>query len=284
MEIITLIFSFLFGVVIGSFLNVLILRKGTGLGLSGRSMCFSCGKTLGFIELIPIFSFLAQGGKCKKCGSKISIQYPLVELVSGLIVMGMSYLWLINFDFSSYAWGAFVLKTSAILALLSLSVYDLKHKIIPDSFSAWFSLSALIAIFWDFYFKQGIGSDIVNSHIPNTPVWFVLTGVSFFLIFAFVWVISKGKWIGFGDAKLVLGIGFLLGPIEGVSALILAFWAGALYGIFHLLVSHIRSKMNKGKLSHEIPFAPFLAIGTIVAVIYHVDLLSLAPILALFYV
>jgi prepilin signal peptidase PulO-like enzyme (type II secretory pathway) len=274
---------FLFGIIIGSFLNVLVLRKGTGLNLGGRSMCFSCGKTLSFFELVPVLSFLIQSGKCKGCKSRISWQYPLVELVSGIVFVLMAYIWLIPFNFSIYSLGAFTFKTSAVLALLSLSAYDWKHKIIPDSFSAWFSLSALFSIAWDYSFKMGIGGSVINEFLPYTAVWFIVTGLIFFCIFGLVWVISQGKWLGFGDVKLVLGIGFLLGPIEGVSAIVFAFWIGAIYSIGHIIVSKIRVYKGNVALSHEIPFAPFLALGTFVAVLSHIDLFQIGNILAIFY-
>src|SRR5258708_6429084 len=81
------VFVFIFGTVVGSFLNVLILRFNTGKTLGGRSQCLVCGKTLNGYELVPLFSFIFLGGRCSKCRSKISIQYPLVELASGFIFL-----------------------------------------------------------------------------------------------------------------------------------------------------------------------------------------------------
>ncbi len=78
-----LILPFLFGIIIGSFLNVVALRFNTGVGINGRSMCMSCGTKLTWRELIPLFSFLFQKGSCKTCKSKISWQYPLVEFMAG---------------------------------------------------------------------------------------------------------------------------------------------------------------------------------------------------------
>src|ERR1700752_70221 len=81
--------AFVFGTIIGSFLNVVALRYNTGFSLGGRSRCFSCGKTLYWYKLIPLFSFLIQGGRCRKCHSQISIQYPLVEALTGLVFLGL---------------------------------------------------------------------------------------------------------------------------------------------------------------------------------------------------
>ena len=91
---------FLFGVVVGSFLNVIVYRLGTGERMgNSRSRCFSCGTTRGFFELIPIFSFLFQKGKCRHCGSRISWQYPVVELVTGAVFLLVAGNVLQNFQF-----------------------------------------------------------------------------------------------------------------------------------------------------------------------------------------
>src|SRR3989338_5654032 len=91
MNVLFLIFSFILGTVIGSFLNVVIFRYNTGLTVRCRSKCFSCNKTLSWFELVPIFSFLAQTGKCRKCKSKISWQYPLIEFASGILFILIFY-------------------------------------------------------------------------------------------------------------------------------------------------------------------------------------------------
>ena len=122
---IDLIIIFIFGTIIGSFLNVFVLRYNTGVSfVTGRSRCFSCSKDLHWYELIPLFSFLMLRGKCLKCKSKISYQYPLVEGLTGIIfvavflVIGL----------------APILPLYLIVAslLIAMSVYDFQHKIIPD--------------------------------------------------------------------------------------------------------------------------------------------------------
>ncbi|NDE68410.1 prepilin peptidase, partial [bacterium] len=84
MDWLIIFFTFVFGTIIGSFLNVVSLRYNTGMGVNGRSRCFSCGKTLRWMELVPILSFVWQMGKCRKCETRISWQYPLIEAVAGL--------------------------------------------------------------------------------------------------------------------------------------------------------------------------------------------------------
>src|SRR3989344_7889253 len=127
---------FIFGTIIGSFLNVVVLRYGTK-SISGRSFCFSCGKTLRWFELIPLFSFLAQGGRCRNCKAHISLQYPLVEFVTGLVFVAVAWKNLqpttYNLQlYSPLSWSVVGCQLLVFSLLIALSVYDLKHKIIPD--------------------------------------------------------------------------------------------------------------------------------------------------------
>ena len=187
--------SFVFGVVIGSFLNVVILRTGTGLGFGGRSMCLSCGAKLGWGDLVPIISYIFLHAKCRTCDAKISIQYPLVEFTSGVL-----------FFVSVYRFG-YSLSTLVLLAILLLLliilVYDFKHTIIPD----WAVFGFIVLSFARSYSE---------GYIFSNDFW---VGPLMFAFFATLWVISDGRWMGFGDAKLALGIGFLLGWDMGLSGL-----------------------------------------------------------------
>ncbi|HLP43925.1 MAG TPA: prepilin peptidase, partial [Candidatus Nanoarchaeia archaeon] len=217
--------TFLFGALIGSFLNVVILRYGTGkkiLGIGERSMCFSCSKTLEWYELIPVFSFLYQRGRCRGCKSKISWQYPLVEFTTGLLFAAVAWK---NFSGVSLeeAFGASNFSTTAILTLFQfviwsilivITVYDIRHKIIPDFLVFMFAGLSLIA---SIFFPEVLGHTVTSA---------IVAGIAFFAFFGGLWLVSGGRWLGFGDAKLVLGVGFLLGPIQGLSALVLSFWIG----------------------------------------------------------
>src|SRR3989344_7311171 len=135
MTTIFIIIFFTLGLIIGSFLNVVIYRLHTGKSLGGRSTCMSCSTTLSWYELIPVFSFLGLKGRCKNCSTKISIQYPLVELATGLIFASL-FLKLQTFGVS-YVYYALMFSLLVVIA-----VYDLKHKIIPDKLSFIFGLLA----------------------------------------------------------------------------------------------------------------------------------------------
>lgn len=252
------IIFFVFGLIIGSFLNVVIYRFNTGRNFGGRSACMSCKRTLSWYELIPVFSYLIQGGKCRGCKTRISFQYPLVELLAGLIFLFLflKFQNLFFIDIGSFAF-TFAFFSSIFALLLVVSVYDLKHKIIPDILSFIFGALAFIGMF---FFTDGI----FNIHIPNMLAF--MSGPILALPFALLWLISNGRWIGFGDAKLALGIGWLLGLSFGLSSLVLAFWMGAIVGIALLILS------KKHSMKSEVPFAPFMVIGLILVFLFSINL------------
>lgn len=245
---------FFFGLIVGSFLNVVIYRYNTGMGLvTGGSKCLACAKQLRWYELVPVCSFLLQRGQCRRCLSKISWQYPLVELATGLLF------WL-----SLRVFGlAPVLPLYLVIMslLVVITVYDLRHKIIPDglvyTFISLSLLPVLISADWS----------LIWSH--------VLGGGLLFLFFFLLWRVSDGRWMGFGDAKLAVGVGFLLGLSGGVSAIVLAFWIGALVGVFLLALSHWRWGQKRFNMKSEIPFAPFIVLGLLLNLLYHLNVASL---------
>ncbi len=281
------IIFFLLGVAIGSFLNVVILRLHTGEKLTGRSHCFNCDRTLSASELIPLFSFIFQRGKCRKCGSRISWQYPVVEagtgllfaliawpVMSGIDVMTADFMvWLNTFFSLLVFWAIF----SVLMAIL---VYDLYHLIIPDELVYTFIGLSLL-------------SPILSTEPFLSPTVFAnLTGLVFpmlsglagaLLLFGFfwsLWAFSGGRWMGFGDAKLVIGIGFLLYPVqESLLAVMLAFVIGAVVGVGLLAFNRLSRYASKDlTLKTELPFAPFLILGTLLVFVFgwsFIDLLSL---------
>jgi len=226
-------------------LNVIILRYGVKDISKTRSGCLSCSHQLAPKDLVPIFSFIFLGGRCRYCKSSISLQYPLVEFLTGLIflllysILGLSLGLLFSF------------LVSALFIIIF--VYDLKHKIIPDA--AVYSLILLSLCY------------MLYSNFENLTPLVLLSGVIVATPFAFLWFFSGGRWMGFGDAKLSLSIGWLLGLSGGISAITIAFWIGAITGLFLLLVSKIKNfglsqKFKNLTIKSEIPFAPFLILGT----------------------
>ncbi|MBI5005118.1 MAG: prepilin peptidase [Candidatus Lloydbacteria bacterium] len=253
---------FVFGTIIGSFLNVVIARYQTGLGLGGRSQCFSCGNILAWYELFPIISFLFQKGRCKTCKSAISWQYPIIELLTGVIFLALFFkFFIVGQAFMGAAYTDIALFFSVLFIaclFIIISVYDFKHAIIPNNFIYAVDAVAFAGLF--------VGARM------NTAAF--ITGVAFFLFFALLWLLSGGRAMGFGDAKFALGIGWLLGPAQGISALLVAFWSGAVIGVLLVGASHIHTLFLARKsftLKSEIPFGPFLAFGACVSFLFNLD-------------
>ena len=145
-----LVIIFIFGTIIGSFLNAVILRMNTGESIvKGRSRCFSCGKKLSWQELIPVFNFIAQRGKCRGCGSKISIQYPVVEFITGIIFL-LTFLKLQNTDYLILTTGYHFIIFSLLIVI---SVYDFRHQIIPNKLVYLFNFLAFLNLFQVSSFK-----------------------------------------------------------------------------------------------------------------------------------
>jgi len=254
-------FVFLFGLIVGSFLNVVILRYQTSRTLSGRSGCLSCGKKLQWFELLPVASFLWQRGRCRDCQSHISWQYPLVELLTGLL-FALIYWHLAVRQLAD--WPEIVFYWFIAALLIIITIYDFKHQIIPDKFVFAFIFLALL---------QPI--ILLKNPILLNLGWGVVGGLVTALPLFVLWVISKGRWLGFGDVKLAIGVGLLLGWQFGLSALVLAFWLGALIGLF--LIAWGKTQLwRKGKsytMKSEVPFAPFLILGFWLVFLFSINVL-----------
>jgi len=257
------ILFFVLGLIVGSFLNVVILRHGTGMGLGGRSRCSSTGNVLHWYELIPVVSFIMQKGRSRYDRSKISWQYPLVELTTGL-------LFLLSFCVASpyfFSGNFFIFVTSFLFFVLcscfivAISFYDIKHMIIPNEFSYPLIIISFTTLF------VSLGSLTVFS-IPSPEQ--LLAGPLVALPFVLLWFISKGKWMGFADAKIGLAIGWFLGISSGLAAIIISFWFGAVVAILILMFQKYRHKKQT-----LIPLGPFLLTGLIVSFLYTIDMNTL---------
>lgn len=243
-----IIHFFILGLIIGSFLNVVIYRHNTGRGVGGRSGCFSCGKTLEWFELFPVISFLLQRGRCTKCHTTLSWQYPLVELITGIMFA-------LVYSMFGFSINGFIYLLIAVFSII-ISVYDIKHTIIPDS---WVYTLAILGILLNY---RNIGE-------------YVIAGLIIFSFFALLFFAGRGNWMGFGDAKLGLAMGLILGVSAGVTAVMLGFWLGALIGVGLLLITSI-SKRFKYHMRSEIPFGPFLILGMWLSIFFNLDLVWMA--------
>ncbi|MBX4209332.1 prepilin peptidase [Candidatus Parcubacteria bacterium] len=248
-----------FGLIAGSFLNVVILRWNTGMSIAkGRSACFSCGAPLRWYELIPVASFIIQRGACRRCGAKISWQYPLVE-VSAAAAFAAAALRVPEAFSNPLSFASFVLVAALLCFYIVIVAYDLRHKIIPDFFSyaAAFISLGLIGMEW--------------AMTGNIDPYRAIAGLALFLFFWFFWKISKGRWMGLGDGKLALSIGWALGLSQGISALLLSFWIGAAVSLAAMAFQRLSRKSAALGMRSEIPFGPFLVIGFLIVFLWGID-------------
>lgn len=270
----TSIFLFLFGLIIGSFLNSLIYRLALPNfslrnldGLKGRSFCPECKHTLGWRDLIPVLSFLFLRGKCRYCQKPISGQYPLVELATGIIFA-------LIFNFSAFAQGfggqaIFQFSNSFFLLFISsllivVFVFDLKHYLIPDEIvysgiavsAAYRFLSVWELGNWDLIENWKLV--IENSELILNPLASAFLAALFFYA---VYHFSRGRGLGFGDVKLAFLMGLLLAFPKIVVALFFAFFSGAIIGVGLMA-------LGKKSLKSELPFAPFLVSGVFFALFF----------------
>lgn len=264
------------GFIIGSFLNVVTLRLNTGKSLGGRSSCYSCSKPLLFHELIPVVSWVIQGGRCRNCSSRISKQYLYGELLTGSF-FGLAAMRGLLHDIqlfsTEYVLGTFFLcLVFSILVIIFL--YDMKHKIIPDFLSLIFTLLGIVSMFF-FGFQDSV---FVYTGFMKIPWSYFLAMILVPSPFFIMWIFSKGRLIGLGDPKLMVGIAGFLGISLGFSAVFVSFWIGTLFLLLFLGYSYVRRQnflLNNSKKSimkTEIPFGPFLILGFIFTIITHLSI------------
>ncbi len=255
---------FIFGSAFGSFLNVVSTRYDQnsfmfGKQLLGRSHCDSCGKKLGPLELIPVFSFIFQFGRCRNCGVRLGAQYPIVEILSGLIFVfvplalrspyiapaifyGLAFLWILVFE-----------------VLLLIALVDLRLGIIPDEANILLLVLGIAMVFlnnkiWDpnqsfvgpYALIFGLRNNVWTNHIFAALLGFFLLGL---LI-----LVTRGRGMGIGDLKLIFPMGLIFGWPDTVFVLGAAFIIGSFVSIFIMM-------FGKHTIKSAIPFGPFLSLG-----------------------
>lgn len=266
------LFVFIFGLAIGSFLNVVIYRMENGEDIvRDRSHCMSCKHILAWYDLVPVFSFFALRGKCRYCGKPLSWQYPLVEIITALLFLQISNFQfpifnefsITNFQFSSLAFNfdfffflfSFFYWFFIISSLIVIFVYDLKHYIIPDKVVYLAIGISLIYILFGFFSASWRIENLITLFNPFIAA-FLASG--FFLAIV---LITKGVGMGGGDVKLAFLMGLVLSWPKILLALFLAFTLGAICGIILMF-------LKKKSFKSEIPFGPFLVIGTLIAMFW----------------
>jgi leader peptidase (prepilin peptidase) / N-methyltransferase len=258
----------LLGIVLGSFVNALVWRlhetdalagnKGKAAAerrqalsiATGRSMCPHCSHELATKDLVPVLSWLSLRGKCRYCRVAISWQYPVVELLTGVLFV-VSYL---AWPLAMHGVGLFqfVLWLLFVVAFVALAVYDVRWFLLPDKIVLPLALLAAL---------QTVVVALWGHH--TAQLW--QPALSACIIFGLFWGLfqaSKGTWIGGGDVKLAITLGLLAGTPLG--AFLVMFFA-ALLGTLASLPLLVKGKRG---LKMHIPFGPYLLLATIVVVLY----------------
>ncbi len=250
---------FVFGTVIGSFLNVLIYRLPIGLDFKkSNSMCTTCKHKLAWYDLFPLFSWLFLGGKCRYCKTKISARYPIVEALNGTLYL-LIYLILCGgnaIDGISLKLFGYMIVASCLIVTAFI---DFEHMIIPDSM--WISIFVGgIFIVADSLVKGYFTKEFIIEKIIGM---FAVSGL-FFLI----GVLSKGRAMGGGDVKLMAATGFVLGWKAVIISLFLGAFAGTAFAI-------VRKIVSKKEISGVVPFGPFLSIGVMLSAFIGEDIFNM---------
>ncbi len=232
---------FLYGIVIGSFLNVCILRIPAGESLIPGSHCMSCGSRLRWRDLIPVFSWLILKGRCRYCGAKISAQYPLVEAANGLLYLAV---------FMANGWNLqSILYCLMASALLAIGVIDARTYEIPSRLNVFLFALGVAACAIDF---RGIAGHLIGMACVSVPLYVLYR-------------VSHGRAIGGGDIKLMAAAGLILGWQE----ILLAFFIGCVLGsVIHVI------RMRVSGAGSVLALGPYLAAGIFISALFGRDMIG----------
>jgi prepilin signal peptidase PulO-like enzyme (type II secretory pathway) len=256
---------FIFGLLIGSFLNCVIWRLHKEEKITGRSYCPKCRHQLAWYENIPVFSFVFLRGKCGHCQGRISSQYPLVELITAMFFSYSFYVISAQFPISNFQFPnnfqfpisnyQFLIQLFKYFFLISIMiiifVIDLRWYLIMDIIT----LPACVIIF--------ITNILLRHNWQNLLISGIIGG-SFFLM---QFLISKGKWVGGGDIRMGLLMGLALGWPNIIIALMLAYFIGSIVGIALILV-------GKKQWGSQVPMGVFLSTATVITLFWGEDILE----------
>lgn len=234
--------GFILGLIIGSFANVVIWRLPRSKSMRGRSHCVRCLNKIPWHDLVPVASFLVLRGRCRRCGEAIKWLYPLVELYSGL-VFALSFLF-----FGHLGLGHWLLMVFLLELFLILGQIDFYHLILPDVLILLMLAGTAALMIYQKYIL-GVGYGLYNTPFINN----LLIAAILFLILFVPWLISGGRWLGLGDAKLAGAIGLAFGFKGALIAFYGAIVLGALVGLLMWL-------------GHRATFKSKLPLGTFICI------------------
>jgi leader peptidase (prepilin peptidase)/N-methyltransferase len=253
------ILALLFGLLIGSFLNVCIHRWPRGRSVvRPRSHCVRCRKTIAWHDNIPVFSYLALGGRCRHCGKKISARYPTVELLTGLL--WFFFVWKLG-------WNVMAAKMCVFAAItLALVFTDLEKRILPDELTLGGTLVGLaFAPFTPMHDESSMGlmwlaGVELSGGMLSLAQAAIGAAVPAFFLWGGGWVylkLRKREGLGFGDVKLMVMIGAFLGLQATLGTLLLGSIAGSVISLLYIWIA------KKDASTYQLPFGTFLGAAAI---------------------
>lgn len=232
--------------IFGSFATAAAYRIPTRESLGGRSKCPNCGHTITALENVPVFSYLFLRGKCRHCGARISSRYPLIELATaGLFALAA---WKFGLSVRAVAFAAF------FWVLVVLTVIDLEHQLLPTRV-----IYPSLVVGWGLLATDAIVHDDV-SRLGDAAIGMAVFGGFFFTV---AFAVPRG--MGMGDVRLALLLGTFVGYLGGMGLVLLAMFMSFLTGS---VVGTIAAVITKGGRKMRIPFGPFLAAGTLIAIFW----------------
>jgi leader peptidase (prepilin peptidase)/N-methyltransferase len=229
------------GLILGSFLSVLLERlpKGATGIVAGRSECPECHHQLGWLDLLPVVSFLILRARCRYCKTKIPWLYPALEVTSAAVLGLYAYRYGIG-----TSWLA--LDLLVLFSLVAMFFFDLKYRILPDVIT----LPLILIVSARLLFER---PDLLGN--------MVATGVLLTCLFGLVHLVSHGQWLGLGDVKLAMLIGLLFGYPGAIGVTLVAVWSGALVGIILMI-------LGRANMKTALPFGSFWALAAIITILW----------------
>jgi leader peptidase (prepilin peptidase)/N-methyltransferase len=249
--------AFILGASIGSFVQVVASRLHVAPIMKGRSKCLLCGEKLKPLDLVPVLSYLFLRGKCKYCNSAYGVSALIIETIFGatfvllyqLVLMGQPTL------LASFSWLVYYSILFGVLGVMAL--YDKAHSYIPLSFLGLYLI---------------LTGGMLIRRLFESPDFITLFSPLFVALpFLIIFLVTKGKGLGFGDVILFFGVGAFFGNLQGLAVLIISVWLGAVFGLY------FKYGMKKKQTSSTaIPFVPFIVLAFLFVLFTGVDVFSIA--------
>lgn len=251
------VLSFLFGSAIGSFVQLVVTRLHVAPTIFVRSKCLSCGEALRHFDLIPIFSYLFLRGKCRYCKSVFGVSSLIIELFYGVVFV-LLYHFILASHVSLLISSLWLVYYSLLFVVLGIiALYDYAHTYIPIQFLFFYCILTFLMLAIR-YIDGGGSMTLLAPIIVAFP-------------FLLIWLITRGKGLGFGDVMLFLGVGAFFGVEQGLAVLLFSIWMGAIVGICIYVIR--RKNLIKNT---AIPFIPFIVFAFLIILFTDIDIFSIA--------